>query len=674
MALVGNPNVGKTTIFNSITGSWKQVGNWPGVTVDKVIGRKRHHGVDLEVVDLPGTYSLDAYSADEAVARDYITRERPDVVIQVVDSTNLERNLYLTVQLIETGVRLVLALNMYDQVQKRGGRIYTDRLENILEVPIVKTVGNRGTGINHLFYHMISEAHIASKHRHRVTYSDRIEDLVKSLSNVLSEDRGLYVNMDMGHLYHRPRPMRRNPLLRWFSLRLLVGDREALDDIVSADVRKRVERILECTDPDDMELSISDRRYELVKYIVGRVHRGKRKTASPSDMIDGVLTSRWFGIPIFLLVVWAMFELTFRFASPFVTIIQLGTGAAGDLAMDIVPVGWLASLIGEGVIPGVGGVLSFLPNIFVLFLVISLLEASGYMARAAFVMDKLMYRLGLPGRSFIPMMIGFGCNVPAIMATRTIEDKKDRLITILINPFISCSARLPVFVLLAGAFFGRNAGFVVFLLYLGGIVIAVVSAKLFRETIIKGEPAPFIMELPPYRVPTFRTTFRQTWSRGSEYIKKAGTVILAGSIVIWALASFPWGVEYGGEESLAADLGKTLEPVIEPLGFDWRIGVSLVFGFIAKEVVIGSLGVLFGEEDGGGGLEDDLRGDEVFTPLSSLSLMVFVLIYTPCLATLAVIRKETRSVKWTAFSVIYSLSLAWTLSFVIYQGGMLIGL
>ncbi len=657
IALTGNPNVGKTTLFNALTGSKQHVGNWPGVTVEKKSGRVSYNGYDIEVIDLPGTYSLTAYSMDEIIARDFIIEEKPDIVIQVVDASNLERNLYLTTQLMELGSEILIVLNMCDIAEERGDRIYIDKMEELLATPVIKTVATRKKGICELLDKVIEEKEIEQYHGHEIGYGNEIEEKVLEIEKILSDDE----TRD-----------KRYPL-RWMSVRLLEGDTNVRRKIAGSPVYDRVTEILDSIDQDEYEAEIADKRYLAINTIFPQMCTRANDTLTKSDMIDRVLTNKYLGIPIFLALMWGAFELTFAFATPFMDMIDLSASWVSEYVSSSLEPSWLASLVGDGIIGGVGAVLVFVPNIFILFFLLSLLEGSGYLARAAFIMDKLMYKIGMHGKSFIPMLMGFGCNVPAIMAARSIEDEKDRLITILIVPFVSCGARLPIYVLFAGTFFGRQAGTVIFAMYILGIVIAVISAKLLRATVVKGKPAPFIMELPPYRVPTMKTSLIHMWDNGFMYIKKAGTIILVGVIVIWALASFPWGVTYGSENSYVGSLGHAVEPFMKPLGFDWKISVALIFGLVAKEVVVASMGVLYGAGDNSEALSERIMADPGITALNSLSLMAFSLLYMPCVATVGVIKKETGSWKWTLFAIIYGIAVAWITAFVIYQGGSLLG-
>ena len=654
IALAGNPNVGKSTIFNALTGSRQHVGNWPGVTVEKKSGTAMVGKTEVEIIDLPGTYSLTAYSIDEVVARDYIIDEKPDVVIHVIDATNFERNLYLTTQLMELGVPLVIALNMSDEAENNGTIINRSLIKKYFEIPAIRTVGSKGEGLDELLRAALTEAETSPHHEHAIGYGDEIERHIADLVAVLERDPALAAR-------YPP---------RWLAVRLLEGDENAREKIAASPVGDSVNAVLKATDPENTEAAMADRRYEVIGALLPQICTTCVKEMNVSDVIDRVVTDRWLGIPIFLALMWAAFELTFAVATPFMSAIDaIMASLAEYIATSGMEPAWLASLLGDGIIGGMGAVLIFIPNIFILLFILSLLEDSGYLARAAFVMDRMMYAIGLPGKSFIPMLIGFGCNVPAIMATRTIEDKNDRLITILVNPFMSCGARLPVYVLLAGAFFPSNAGTVVFVLYLTGIVIAIGSAYLFRRTILPGKPAPFLMEMPPYRFPTAATAIRHMWDRGEMYIRKAGGIILIGAFAVWALASFPYGVDYGSAESYAGSLGHLLEPLFAPLGFDWKVAVALLFGFIAKEIVVGSLGVLYGTGEDEGSLSEALLVDPSLGPVAAFALMAFVLLYMPCVATLAVIKKETGSWKWTAFSVVYGIVVAYLVAFVIVRAG-----
>jgi len=661
VALGGNPNVGKTSLFNHLTGSNQHVGNWPGVTVDLMTGMRFYKGVRMEFVDLPGTYSLSAYSEDERIARDHIMKQGPDLVVQVIDATNLERNLFLTLQLLELGSPLIIALNKWDLSRRRGDRIDTDFLSDILRVPVVPTVGLSDKGVEPLLETIVSSMKGKKKVPETLDYGPANESKLEELMAVLQNAGDV-----LG-----PYPK------RWLAIKLMEGDSEILELTGRSRLKKKLERSLRTIDSESVELEMTDIRYDLATRVARKVTRFSPRKRSVTDMIDSVLTHRYIGIPIFLVIMWAMFQLTFTVGAPFTEVIDRGFASLGTLISGNVSPGWLASLLGKGIVGGVGSVLVFLPNIMILFFLISVLESSGYMSRAAYIMDKLMVKIGLSGKSFIPMVIGFGCNVPAIMAARTIEDRKDRLVTILVNPFISCGARLPVYIMFTGIFFPNAGGTVIFALYFLGILAAIGSAKLFRMTILKGSPSPLIMELPDYQRPSFREGLKHTWEKGSMYIRKAGTVILLGSVLMWFLANFSLRlseVDYGSRSSIAGQMGVFLEPLVAPLGFDWKIAVALIFGFFAKEIVVGSLGVLYHTGESGRALTDSISSDPTFTPLTSMGLMVFTLLYVPCIATVGAIKQETGSWKWAIFSVIYSTILAWFAAFLIYQGGRLLGL
>lgn len=656
VALTGNPNVGKTTVFNAITGAKQKVGNWPGVTVEKKIGIKEYAGHSLEIVDLPGTYSLTAYSADEIVARDYIIEEKPGIVVQILDSMNLERNLYLSTQLMEMDTKLIFALNMSDLAEKRGDKIDLSMFEKLLGVTLVRTTASEGEGINSLLDAIISKASSDMSSSHKIGYGEEIEDRISILEKIISEDKALVSKYPS----------------RWLSIKLLEGDENAFSKLSSSSIQPVVERFLSGLDLEEYEAEMADKRYEFISKILPQVGNTCVEDVSASDMIDKVITNRYLGIPIFLSLMWGMFELTFTFATPFMELIDMFFAFLAEVIATNLETAWLASLLGDGIVAGAGAVMSFVPNIFILFFLLALLEDSGYLARAAFIMDRLMHSMGIQGKSFIPMLMGFGCTVPAVMATRTLEDEKDRLITMLVTPFMSCGARIPVYVLLAGTFFGRQAGSIIFGLYVLGIIVAILSARLFRTFIFKGTPSSFIMELPPYHRPSPGNSIKYMWNQGSLYLKRVGSVIVGGVVAIWLLAYFPQGVEYGSAESYIGSLGKLIEPLVSPLGFDWKIAISLIFGFVAKEVVIGSLGTLYGTGADEGMLSSVLLADPVFTPAVALGLMVFTLLYVPCIGAVAVIKKESGSWKWMLFSASYSTAVAWILSFVTVKIGNII--
>jgi ferrous iron transport protein B len=711
VALAGNPNSGKTTIFNHITGTRQHVGNWPGVTVEKKEGLIQHNGHRLRVVDLPGTYSLTAYSVEEIVARHFLVDDKPDVVVDIVDASNLERNLYLATQLIELGVKLILALNMADVAESRGHHIAADRLGTLLGVPVVFTVGTKNQGIKELLDKVVEVAEdrdTVSRHIH-IAYGHELEKEIKKIQDIIWQDPSI------GRRYST----------RWLAVKLLENDGAVKEGVgafggiggrilAQAEVgRARLAQIYQ----DDTEMVLTDQRYGFISGALKEVLRVSAESKFDlSRQVDLLLTNRLLGFPIFIFFIWAMFQLTFTVGAYPMAWLDAGVGWLGGLTARVSPPGLLRDLVVDGVIAGVGSVIIFLPNILLLFFCIALFEDTGYLARAAFIMDRVMHLIGLHGKSFIPLLMGFGCNAPAIMAARTLESERDRILTILINPLMSCSARLPVYVLLAGTFFGASAGNVIFSIYVLGIALAVAMGKLFRLTLFRGESAPFVMELPPYRVPTLKSLLIHMWDRSVIFLRKMGGVILVGSMVVWFLGAFPRhpaapalepvgrsqtaltpssaelssaglrsGHEMGASErekfrlerSYLGRLGRVIQPIFAPLGFDWQTSVAVLSGFVAKEIVVSTLGVLYATGSDGNDENEALRRAlraSGMTPLAAYALMAFVLTYVPCLATVGAIRRETNSWKWTGFSIAYTLTLAWVVAFVIYQGGRLFGL
>jgi len=718
IALAGNPNSGKTTIFNNITGTRQKVGNWPGVTVEKKEGLIRKFGYDLKIVDLPGTYSLTPFSIEEIVARDFVLEESPDVIIDIIDASNLERSLYLATQLREIDSKVLFALNMADVARSNGTKIDAEMLSDLLAVPVVFTVGNKNEGIDNLLQEAIrlAETSPEEKEKRNVKYNKDIENAISKIQNLIEEKVKEKINYKS----------------RWTAIKLLEDDK-IVKERFAGKTGVAGEEILEETRTlrtyllnhfdEDAEIVMTDDRFGFIAGIIKEVQTTTaRERIDFSRNIDLVLTNRFIGFPIFIFFIWAMFQLTFTLGAYPMDWIESGVNLISLFAGNIVPESLLKDLLIDGIIGGVGSVIVFLPNILILFFCIALLEDTGYMARAAFLMDKIMHLIGLHGKSFIPMLMGFGCNVPAIMATRTLESEKDRILTILITPFMSCSAKLPVYIVLAGTFFTAKAGNVIFSLYLLGIVLSILSGRLFRSTLLKGVDAPFVMELPPYRVPMLKSLMIHMWDRSKMFLKKMGGVILVGSVIVWALSAFPKNIEYSVDYSFAMNrvnesfnmkiaaagdedkdalkkeriaaiiglqkamnaekteksymgrIGKGISPVFEPLGIDWRGSVSLLTGFFAKEIVVSTLGVLYSTEgpDDKDALKKALRSSGM-TPLSALSMMVFVLLYLPCLAAILMIKKETASFKWTAFSIIYTTSVAWIVAFCVFQGGKLLG-
>jgi ferrous iron transport protein B len=729
IALVGNPNCGKTTLFNSASGAKEHVGNYSGVTVDAKLGRFKQKGYTFNIADLPGTYSLTAYSPEELYVRNYILNEIPDIVINVIDASNLERNLYLTTQLIDMDIRVVIALNMYDELLKKGDNFDYNSLGDMIGIPFIPTISSKGKGIEELFDKIIEvyeDKAIDVRHIH-INYGKCVEKVIEEIQTKIKISDNFSVTDKISS--------------RFLAIKLAEKDKEAIkvleqccntNEIIAAS-HKGIKKIESCQS-DDSETIITDAKYGFIAgalketYKDGGVAR-RRKT----EIVDTFVTHKVWGFPIFITFMWVMFQTTFTVGEyPMNWIISL-VGLIGDSINTLMPDGMLKDLLIDGIIGGVGGVVIFLPNILILFFFISLMEDTGYMARAAFIMDKLMHKIGLHGKSFIPLIMGFGCNVPAIMSTRTLENRNDRLLTMLINPFMSCSARLPVYLLITGAFFIDHPGTVIFLIYFIGIVLAISVAILFKKTLFKSKDVPFVMELPPYRIPTMKATFRHMWHKGAHYLKKMGGVILVASIIIWALGYFPRKVESAGqfdkkiaetelhfaekiklidadntdiissltrekesaidsiesnkeakrqEHSYIGKLGHFIEPIIKPLGFDWKMGVSILSGVVAKEVVVSTMGVLYQanmDSKNTKSLEIKLRnevyqygankGENVFNPLVAFSFLLFVLIYFPCVAVIVTIRKESGSWKWAAFTVFYTTAIAWIASFIVFQFG-----
>lgn len=700
IALAGNPNSGKTTIFNNLTGARQHVGNYAGVTVEKKEGTVKYHDYQIKVIDLPGTYSLTAYSPDEVVARNVIIEEKPDLVVNVVDASNLERNLYLTTQLMELEVPIILALNMFDVAKNSGTNIDCHLLSQLLGVPIVCTVGTKNVGTIELLEKVIEvfegQIHQIGK---TVRYRDEVEEELQGIQRLLPGTNEAVAQLAAGE-EDADAPI--SYPSRWLAVKLLENDKDVADKVrLTSNGRQVLETVTKSRNHirhllnDDPELVMVDGRYGFIRGASREaVSFSATNRISLTETIDKILLNRALGLPIFFGVMWLLFQLTFTLGTPPMEWIETGFGLLGGWVSSHMAEGLLQALIVDGVIGGVGGVIVFLPNILLLFLGIAFLEATGYMARAAFVMDKLMHRVGLHGKSFVPMLTGFGCSIPAIMATRTLENPKDRLVTILVTPLMSCGARLPVYTLLIAAFFPASAaGNVLFSIYIIGIILAMVMAKVFRTWVLPGESEPFVMELPIYRLPTLKNVFIHMWERAWLYLKKAGTIILAASILIWGLFTFPLtdagGNEFASatqqmEQSYAGKIGKAIEPVIAPLGFDWKTGIALIAGFAAKEVVVSTLGTLYSigddeslvEEEAGAVKDFAQRAREQsgFTPFTAYILMLFTLIYVPCMATIAVIKRETNGWKWPLFTIGYTTALAWIVCALVYQGGKLLGL
>lgn len=710
VALVGNPNCGKTSLFNIASGAHEHVGNYSGVTVDAKEGFFDFQGYHFRIVDLPGTYSLSAYTPEELYVRKHIIEETPDVIINVVDSSNLERNFYLTTQLIDMNVRMVIALNMYDELEASGNKLDYTQLSQLIGVPMVPTVCRRGEGVDKLFHVIIGIYEggdfLSQKGEIRSEILEDLRDWHKTYvpdhefgSHKEEEDARPRGYMRHIHINHGPElersieevkkaisqneDIRHKYSTRFLSIKLLENDRE-IENFIStlpngkeiiAIRNKETLRIRKVMN-EDSEQAITDAKYGFITGALKETftdnHLEKEQT---TRVIDSIVTHRIWGYPIFFLFLYIMFEGTFVLGDYPMQGIEWLVDQLGNLIRNNMAEGPLKDLLIDGIIGGVGGVIVFLPNILILYFFISILEDSGYMARAAFIMDKIMHRMGLHGKSFIPLIMGFGCNVPAIMATRTIEDRKSRLITMLVNPLMSCSARLPIYLVMIGAFFPNCASFMLLCIYTAGILLAVIMARIFSKFLVKGEDSPFVMELPPYRMPTSKSIMRHTWEKGAQYLKKMGGIIMIASIIIWFLGYYPRhdaheSVAEQQENSYIGQIGKAIEPVIKPLGFDWKLGIGLISGVGAKELVVSTLGVLYTNE---GDVENVNLSDRIpITPLVALAYMLFVLIYFPCIATFAAIKQESGSWKWAIFAAGYTTGLAWLVAFTVFQIGSII--
>lgn len=703
VALVGNPNCGKTSLFNIASGAHEHVGNYSGVTVDAKAGFFSYQGYHFRIIDLPGTYSLSAYSPEEIYVRKHIIEETPDLIINVVDASNLERNLYLTTQLIDMNVKMVMALNMYDELEASGNKLDYEKLSELIGVPIVPTVGRTGQGIDKLF-HVIIESYEGSdfvnKDIHKQVRNEVMDDMEAWHKDVEPEeqyasDHGIFRHI---HVNHGPileksieavkKEIAQNEAIRYkystrfLSIKLLENDRDIEQTITTLPngnsiltTRDLEAKAIMKAMNEDSEQAITDAKYGFISGALKETFtEGQLEREQTTRVIDSIVTHRIWGYPIFFLFLYIMFEGTFVLGEYPMMGIEWLVEQAGNLVSHYMPEGPLKDLVIDGIIGGVGGVIVFLPNILILYFFISLLEDSGYMARAAFIMDKIMHRMGLHGKSFIPLIMGFGCNVPAIMASRMIEDKKCRLITMLVNPLMSCSARLPIYLVLIGAFFPHTASLVLLSIYAAGILLAVLMARLFSRFLVKGDDTPFVMELPPYRIPTAKAIFRHTWDKGAQYLKKMGGIIMVASILIWFLGYYPRGnyetVAQQQEHSYIGQIGKAIEPAIEPLGFDWKLGIGLLSGVGAKELVVSTLGVLYTNEED---IESVNLSDRIpITPTVALGYMLFVLIYFPCVATLTAIKQESGSWKWALFTAFYTTALAWLVAYAINLLGKLI--
>lgn len=733
VALVGNPNCGKTTIFNYASHSKEKVGNYGGVTVDAKEARFEHNGYTFKLVDLPGTYSITSYTPEEIYVKDHLINELPDVILNVVDTSNLERNLYLTTQLIDMDRKVVIALNMWDEFKEKGDEFDYRDLGKMIGIPMVPTVGSKGKGITDIFEKIIEvheDREPTIRHIH-INYRNRLELAIKKIQEVINANGNKEITNKVAP--------------RYLAIKLLERDEEEIKRIKSCnkaqeiiDIAEKETAEIESLRGETIETIFTDAKYGFIEGALKETLKPSVKTnpMTSSRLIDNVVTSKLLSYPIFLFAIWFTFQATFIIGDYPMQWIEYGVSWLGTKMSAVMPDGIFKDLIIDGILGGVGGVIVFLPNILILFFFITLMEASGYMARVAFIVDKLMHKVGLHGKSFVPMLMGFGCNVPAIMATRTIESKNDRLVTMLILPFMSCSARYPVYILLISAFFSAYQGSILFGIYLFGIFLAGVFAWIFKKTIFKKDTIPFVMELPPYRMPALRSVLKHTWFKGQQYLRKMGTIILVASILIWALGYFPLGSEIDEqidkekvsvelsyqnakenarqngvsmariirekteaisfldlkkqrlkqENSFIGRLGKFIEPIIQPLGYDWKMGVSLIAGGAAKEIVISTMGVLYQTEPDVNEnqtlinkLQEQVyedgpkKGQYIFTPLVALSFMLFILIYFPCIAVIVAIKNESGQWKWSLFLAVYTTALAWFVAFITYQVGSLLG-
>ncbi|MBN2635456.1 MAG: ferrous iron transport protein B [Prolixibacteraceae bacterium] len=714
VALVGNPNCGKTTLFNYASGSHERVGNYGGVTVDAKEGIIKQNGFALKVVDLPGTYSITEYTPEELFVRKHLIENKPDVVVNVIDASNLERNMFLTTQLIDMNLKVVIALNMYDELEQKGIEFRYKELGKMLGIPIVPTVAVKNKGVKELIQ-KITEVYDDNDPdvRHvNIHYGNSIEESVTKIQALIDK------NSEIANRYSS----------RYLAIKLLENDKttfKLLDglsnrNVIAAQAKAEI-RKLEIEFGESTETVITDARYGFIEGALRETYVDTTLGFLPKKLdIDHILTHKILGFPVFIFFMWLMFQATFTLGNYPMEWIDAGVGYLGSLISKTMPAGALLDLIVNGILGGVGGVIIFLPNILILFFFISLMEDTGYMARVSFIMDRLMHKLGLHGKSFIPLLMGFGCNVPAVMATRTLGNRKDRIMTMLITPFMSCSARLPVYVLIISAFFTKNQGLVLFSIYAIGIIIAIIVALFLKKTVFSNQDVPFVMELPPYRIPTLRNTAAHMWHKGSQYLKKMGTFILLASILIWGLSYYPRNIAYSTdydaqissiatninltetekesgiselklskasehqEKSYIGRIGHFIEPAIQPLGFDWKIGISIVTGLAAKEIVVSSMGVLYhaglDSDETSGTLIENLReqkhtgsfrtGQIVFTPLVAFGFMLFILIYFPCVAVIAAIKKESNW-GWAVFTMFYTTLIAWVASFLVFQIGSL---
>ncbi|MBP3791389.1 MAG: ferrous iron transport protein B [Methanobrevibacter sp.] len=665
IGLAGNPNVGKTTVFNRLTGMRQHVGNWPGKTVERAEGHFSHGSYDYDVVDLPGNYALSAHSMEEIVSRDFIVDDDSDVIINVVDAANLERNLYLTVQMMELGANLVMALNMNDFAKKKDHIIDIKMMSELLGLPVIEVNAKTGDGFEELLTTVEKQAANPIDSSAKLSYGDELREHLGDLQALIEKDNNL---LDVPSV--------------WTAIKLLERDSIVIEKVQgssqSSAIMSETDKVaghLQSLYSEGAEEVIANARYAFIGGLMAEaVKRPAVEKESTTDKIDKIVTNRILALPIFAIIMWLMFQFTYTIGAPFQDLIDEGFGMLAEWIGGFIANEYLASFICDGIIGGVGGVLTFLPIIILMFLFLSILEDCGYLARAAFSLDKIMHKLvGLHGKAFIPMILGFGCGVPAIMATRTMENEGDRMLAMMLVPFMSCTARLPIYAIFIAAFFAENQGTVLLAIYFLGIVVALIVAAILKRTMFKGLSTPFVMELPTYKVPSVKGVLLHTWEKVKGFLRKAGTIILACSIVLWALSIFPLGVEYGSADSVLGMIGSVIAPIFAPLGFGtWQAAVAIIAGLAAKEVVVATFGTLAGmEEDDEDGITQLVH--DTFTPLSAFSFMAFTLLYTPCFAAIGAIKQETNSYKWAGIMCAITLVTAYIVSFLIYNVGLLAG-
>jgi len=665
VGLAGNPNVGKTTVFNQLTGMRQHVGNWPGKTVERAEGHFTHGSYDYDVIDLPGNYALSAHSMEEIVSRDFIVDDESDVIINVVDAANLERNLYLTVQMMELGANLVMALNMNDFAKKKEHIIDIKLMSELLGFPIVEINAKNKDGFEELLNTVEKQSKKPINTSEKLSYGNEIKGHLTTIQELIEQDKDL---LDVPSV--------------WTAVKLLEKDSIVIDKVQkssnSSKIMIEVDKVashFHDVYKEGAEEVIANARYAFIDGLMAEaVKKPAVEKITTTDKIDKIVTNRILAIPIFLVIMYLLFQLTFTIATPFVDFIDGWFSWLGEYVASMVANEMLASFVQNGIIGGVGGVLVFLPQIILMFLFLSILEDSGYLARAAFTLDKIMHSLvGLHGKAFIPMILGFGCGVPAVMATRTMENESDRLLSMMLIPFMSCTARLPIYSIFIGAFFAANQGLILLSIYVLGIVVALLVAGILKRTLFKGMSAPFVMELPTYKVPSLKGVLLHTWDKTKGFLKKAGTIILGATIIIWILSYLPFGVEYGSQQSVLGIIGSFIAPIFAPLGFGtWQAGIAILTGLVAKEVVVATFGTLGGlEEDD----EDGIRAlvHDTFTPLSAYSFMAFCLLYVPCFAAIGAIKQETNSWKWPLTMACITFVTAYIVSFLIYNVGLLAG-